>query len=29
VDQFILNRLLTVTQAKVVHAAAQASSCGG
>lgn len=29
VDQFILHRLLTVAQAKVVHAAAQASSCGG
>ncbi|MBL8958213.1 MAG: hypothetical protein JNJ98_00050, partial [Gemmatimonadetes bacterium] len=29
VDQFILNRLLTVAQAKAAHAAAQASSCGG
>lgn len=29
VDQFILQRLLTVAQAKVAHAAAQASSCGG
>lgn len=29
VDQFILQRLMTVAQAKIAHAAAQASSCGG